>query len=161
MGTPNEILTAVYQKNLSVLQRASSSELNAADGDGRIPLIHAVLAEHAEPEIVRLLIERGSDINKADLGQQWTALHFAARERKAEIVHLLLEAGAKVDAMDVFGNTPLWRAVSQASPSLPVVQDLLAHGADPFKKNKTGVSPADIARSMGRTDLLALFEGKE
>jgi ankyrin repeat protein len=156
----DEILGAVYRRDVSALEHATPAEVNASDEDRRPPLMHAVLAEHADPLIVRLLIERGADVNVADKDQKWTALHFAARDQKEPIVRALLEAGAKVDPVDVFGNTPLWRAVSNASPNLDVVKELLAHGADPFKKSKSGVAPIDIARDMERSDLVALFEGR-
>jgi len=57
-------------------------------------------------ETVRLLVERGSDVNAA--GQfGWTALHAAAYQGLNEVIEYLAGKGAKLDAMDGFGQTPL------------------------------------------------------
>jgi ankyrin repeat protein len=156
----DDILDAVYRGDVSAIKQATIAEINAADDDRRSPLMHAILAEHADRSIVRLLIDCGADVNVADKDQKWTALHFAARDQKEPIVRVLLEAGAKVDPVDVFGNTPLWRAVSIASPDPNIVKDLLEHGADPYRKSNYGVAPIDIARERGLVEMVALLEGK-
>ena len=43
---------------------------------------------------------------------------------------MLLEAGAEVDVGDMYGRTPLWRAVSEDG-RVDKVKVLLAAGADP------------------------------
>jgi ankyrin repeat protein len=161
MNRLDEILGAVYRKDRSTLEKVSRQELNMADSDGRTPLMHAILAEDADPSIVQLLIAHGADVNRPDNGQKWAALHFAARDQNEAIVRELLEAGAQVDALDAFGNTPLWRSVMNSTAHLGAIQELLKHHADPHKKNSRGVSPADLARETGRSDILSLFEGKK
>jgi uncharacterized protein len=57
-------------------------------------------------ETVKLLVERGSDVNAA--GQfGWTALHAAAYQGLNDVIEFLAGKGAKLDAMDGFGQTPL------------------------------------------------------
>jgi ankyrin repeat protein len=158
MSEANDVLRAVYRKDVSALERSTREEVNARDEDGRTPLMHAVLAEDADAHVVRTLLERGADVSAAEPGQQWTALHFAARDQLEAIVQLLVDAGAAVDAVDVFGNTPLWRSVT-SSAKAEVARRLVAHGADPRRKNRYGVSPLDKAREIGRADLVALFGG--
>jgi ankyrin repeat protein len=158
MSKLKDILGAVYRKDFSALERLSPAEVNLRDQDGRTPLMHAVLADDADPAIVKLLIERGADVNLVDVDQKWSALHFAARDQKEAIVRALLEAGADVDKLNVFGNTPLWESVMFASPKLAVAKTLLEHGADPSKKNHDGLAPIDVA---ARPELVVLFEGKE
>ena len=120
--------------------------------------MHAVLAEDADPGIVKLLIERGADVNVAD-HEKWTALHFAGRDHKAPIVGVLLEAGAKADPVDSFGDTPLWRAVTK-NADIAIVKALVEHGADPYKRNNHDVAPIDMARTVGRDDIVALLEAR-
>lgn len=158
MSKLDDILHAVYRKDLAALRQLTPEDGNLRDQDGRTPLMHAVLAEDADPAIVKLLVERGADVNAADT-QKWTALHFAARDQKAPIVRVLLEAGAAVDPADGFGDTPLWRAVTKTA-NLDVIKALLEHGADPHKKNSSGVAPIDMARTVGRDELVALFDAK-
>jgi ankyrin repeat protein len=152
------ILRAVYRKDLAVLQRLDPSGVNCLDEDGRTPLMHAVLAAEPDPAIVRLLIERGADVNASEPDQHWTALHLAARDQHAIIVRVLLETGAAVDPIDVFGNTPLWRCVMTAASDLTALRCLIAYGADPSKKNNFGISPIDIARTANRADIVSAIE---
>jgi ankyrin repeat protein len=155
------IFDAITRRDLAALAGLDAAGANARDGDGFTPLMNAVLEDGTDPAIVRLLIERGADVNAAEPGQSWTALHFAARGQKEQIVRALLDAGATVDAVDVFGNTPLWRAtMAPPAPDLAVPRLLLGRGSDPNRKNNHGSTPLEIARRTGREGLVALFEGK-
>ena len=69
-------------------------------------------------------------VNKVD-GLGRTALHYAARLGHDDIVAALLAAGADVGARDAAGFTPLMRAVQGGDANAPVVERLLAAGADP------------------------------
>jgi ankyrin repeat protein len=158
MSQLEEILNAVYRKDRKRLEQLSAAALNLRDQDGRTPLMHAVLAEDADADTVKLLISQGADVNATDNDQKWTALHFAARDQKEDHVRVLLDAGASVDAVDVFGNTPLWRASSEQSPKLSVLKALVDHGANPFRKSNYGVAPIDIAHQKQRADIAELFE---
>jgi ankyrin repeat protein len=156
--TFDDIARAVYRKDLTAIRDLRPDEVNLTDADGRTPLIHAVLAEDAAPAVVKALIERGAKVDVADREQQWTALHFAARDQNEPIMRLLLERGAALDPADAFGNTPLWRSVMNTGESLAVPKLLLEHGADPNRKNRSGKSPLDVARDSGQEELVELFE---
>lgn len=155
-----DILNAVYRKDFSYLEKLSAAAVNLSDEDGRTPLMHAVLADDADPVVARLLIERGADVDAIDLEQKWSALHFAARDQKEALVNVLLEAGATVDAVNIFGNTPLWQSVMFTSPKIAVIRQLIEHGADPYRKNDYDVAPIDIARETGQTELVDFFENQ-
>lgn len=159
MDRLDEILNAISRRDLAALERLAPGNTDLTDPEGRNSLINAILEEDPDPAIVRWLIDHGSDINAHDAGQQWTALHFAARDQNAVLVRLLLQAGAEVDPVDIFGNTPLWRSVMNSTEDLAAIKELVAHGADPYKKNHHGMAPADIARKTGRADIVAIFEG--
>jgi ankyrin repeat protein len=152
----------VYRKDLRELDRLlhGGVDVNLTDDDGRSVLIHAVLAEDADLQTIAFLLNHGVDLNLPDR-EGWTALHFAARDCSVPIVEELLARGAEVDALDAFGNTPLWRAVmSRAQPAPDVVKALLAHGADPRRRNKRGNSPLDVATKAGLTGLLPFLLAK-
>jgi len=65
---------------------------------------------------------------------------------------LLLDAGADVDARDLMGNSPLFKAV-QIGASAAHLQGLLDAGADPARENEWDVTLAEIVKDSGRTDL--------
>jgi ankyrin repeat protein len=162
-----DVISAVYKHNEDALRECTAEEVNALDEDGRTALMHAVLDENASTVIVRTLISRGAALDVVDQGQRWTALHFAARDHKEGIVRELLASGASIDPVDVFGNTPLWRTVANSpgrqtthGETIAVIELLLSYGADPSKKNHTGMSPIDCARQTGDADILVVLEGR-
>ncbi len=161
MSKLNDILRATYRKDYEALEALlrNSNDANARDDDGRTPLMHAVLAEDADPAVLKFLIQHGANVNAAD-AQHWTALHFAAQDQKKDVAGTLLESGALVDPVDSFGNTPLWRAVMNFRGDPGTIEVLLRHGADPHKKNKTEVSPIELARTAGQAEIVNLLEGK-
>jgi ankyrin repeat protein len=147
----------VYRKDFDGLRQAVAhgENLNSLDGDGRTPLMHAVLATDADSAMIRFLVASGANSNAADAGQKWTALHFAARDQKLPIVQALPDVDSLVDAEDSIGNTPLWRCVMAAKPNPEIVRLLIANGADPRKKNRHGASPRAMAERAGKLELLA------
>jgi uncharacterized protein len=159
------LVDAIYRKNHFELKKLLDAgvDINQVDKDGRTPLMHAVLSENADAKMIAFLVEKGADLDSADKAQQWTALHFAARDQKAEIVEILVQGGARIDPADIFGNTPLWRCVMNATPDIRIVEYLIRMGADPSKKNKSEVSALDLARMMGKKELtdLLLSRSKE
>lgn len=159
MTISDALIRAVYRKDHSAIRSivAAGEDMNATDEDGRTPLMHAILAEDADTKTVGLLVELGADVNVHDGGQNWTSLHFAARDQQADIVLALIESGANVEPIDCFGNTPLWRCVMECQVDPAVVKILLEHGADPTRKNHHGASPLDIAVNTGDEELKTLL----
>jgi ankyrin repeat protein len=63
---------------------------------------------------VKLLLDKGADVNQADLAGV-TALHVAAQEGDLALIQMLVDRGAKMDRKDEYDKTPLdWTA---ATPS--------------------------------------------
>jgi len=69
----------------------------------------AAAASRGHLEIVKLLLDRGADIDAKSPNFGYTALWWAAWTGKTNVVQLLLERGANccVAARDLFGHTPL------------------------------------------------------
>jgi ankyrin repeat protein len=148
------LVGAVYREDFPKLEEllAGDSRTNVQDADGRTALMHAVLATPPSARVVKFLLDRGANPNVHDKGQRWTPLHFAARDGSAEIVSLLLSSGAEVDSIDIFGNTPLWRATFSAlgvSSCLDCAIILLKAGANPNAANNSGVAPRHLAEGPG------------
>ncbi len=105
-------------------------------------------AMRGDVEAVRVLIERGLDVN-APQGDGMTALHWAAERGSAEIARLLLDAGADPAAMTRNGAyTPLHLAARGGSAG--VVATLLERGASANTETSTGdATPLHLAASAG------------
>jgi cytohesin len=86
------------------------AELSPQNTDGQIPL-HRVsqrFPRYVGNDAVRLLLERGVDVNSQDNAQE-TPLHLACSASGPEIVQVLLDNGAEASARNADGQTPLHR----------------------------------------------------
>ena len=105
------------------------------------PLIYAAANGHVE--VVRVLLECGANVEKANAYQQ-TAIHGAAWYGYLEVCRLLLEWGAKLNPRDKWKATPLHDAARWGN--LSVVKLLVEKGADIKVKNGNGMTASDLAR---------------
>jgi hypothetical protein len=142
------LLTAIYRGEVATVRDAlaGGASPDAVEEDGFNPLFYAILADNppeVRVELVRLLVEAGTNVNHHDSDQRWTALAFAARDGYLDVCRILLAAGSIVDSTDSFGNTPLWRATFQRHND--VVALLVENGADRDLKNNHGISPRLLA----------------
>jgi len=104
----------------------SGADVNMKDRrGGATPLMNA--AAFGSIETMRLLIEKGADVNGKSAGNA-TALMWAATN--LEKVRLLLDKGADVNAVSELGHTPLILAAMSDRAS-GIVRLLLARKADP------------------------------
>ena len=65
-----------------------------------------IAAYNGQTSAVKLLVERGADIN-VDTNDGYTALIYAAFSGDAKIVQILVEAGADVNAINEYGANAL------------------------------------------------------
>ena len=124
------------------------------DEYGRTPL-HYAAAEAQLVEIIKL-IAAGADVNAQD-DNGWSPLHFSAQAVSPDCTAALLRAGADVSLQDLFGNTALWRAVFSSEADSSVIHLLLEAGANPIEKNKHGISPISLARTIANFDVAKYF----
>lgn len=137
------------------LMKSSDFDINMQDKDGNTLLLYAVL--DGKSDIAKLLIENGADCNIGDKSN-WTPLHHAAQNFNIELANILLESNANVNAKDEYGNTVLWRAAFASQGKGEMIKLLLAFGADPNIKNESGISPLDLANTIGNYDVKQFFE---
>ena len=156
---PNRITplhtVAAYNPNVSVTQALldAGSDVDAQTESGDTPLKQAV-AYNENPMVVRALLDAGANVNLAD-NYGTTPLHWAVESGHVDIVNMLLEAGADVIARESRGETPLHRAVAVTNNG-PIVELLLAAGANPKAQNEDGKLPSDVAVNDNYLDLLGL-----
>lgn len=135
--------------NKAVAALLASRRLNveARNANDESPLMMAAIKGNVEA--VKALIARDADVNKTG----WTPLHYAASAgspQHAVIISLLLENHAYIDAASPNGTTPLMMAAQYGSTE--ALQLLLDEGADPTLKNQLGLTAADFALRVSRTE---------
>jgi ankyrin repeat protein len=124
------------------------------DRMGRQRLHYAALEDDLSQ--AELLIQSGADLNAQD-SAGLTALHFAAQKGSIRVARLLLDRGANVNIEDEYGNAPLWTAVFNSRGDGAMIQLLRDHGADPTRPNKSGKTPAQLARMIGNFPVAQWF----
>ncbi|KAK4043934.1 ankyrin repeat-containing domain protein [Parachaetomium inaequale] len=110
----------------------------------RSPLVKA--AEQANKTVIKLLLERGVDLEDKDQSGR-TALSRAAEQGHKKIVKLLLQGGANVESEDRSGRTPLSWAAERGHKT--VVRLLLEKGADIESKDRRHWMPLIWAMENG------------
>jgi ankyrin repeat protein len=90
-----------------------------------------------------------------DLDSSETPLHWAAQHGLVGIAEGLLENGADIDAQDLFGRTPLHKAVRDAE----MVAFLIAQGADVNVTDVFGRTPLHQAVSYPESVVLLIDFG--
>jgi ankyrin repeat protein len=129
---------------------------NAQDDSGETPL-HFILGNRKSVEgalpLVRLLIERGADID-AKGGNYWdeTPLFAAVRDSFTPAVALLLDLGCDAAQKSRLGDTLLHLAAERYDAK--IVTMLLARGAKLEEKNRIGRTALHIAAHANRLEVV-------
>lgn len=101
--------------------------------------------------VARRLLEAGADANRTDI-YGGTPLMRAAREGRTEIVRLLVgRRDVAINAQDDQGETALHYAA--AAGEIESARLLLAHRADPSRRDAYGRTPAMLAAASGHAEL--------
>jgi hypothetical protein len=133
--------SAAHFENFEVVQKLIEydADIDVGDRDRWTPLSWASRGIHfKDGSVVRLLLERGADVNARADDDGFTPLHRASKYGVLEVVHLLLDHGADVEAISRDGRTPL-QVVGESSDREVVLVDqgrrdevtkfLVEHGA--------------------------------
>jgi ankyrin repeat protein len=142
---------------------------------GLTPLLFA--AREGCLDCARALVEAGANIDLPD-PKNVTPLYLAIDNFHFDLAKYLIEKGANVNKWDWWGRTPLYAAVdvntlphggrsdrlsTDATPSVEIIELLLAKGANPNVQLKLGVAPyrnigddrgCDTMLTIGATPLL-------
>jgi ankyrin repeat protein len=154
---------------------------NAPDHFGQTPMFVAV--RDGQTEIVRLLLDRGVDVNAPiERVHGRGPLYYAADRGHLDVVRELLDAGAQVNVLEGHGQTPLWVcALTLANEALnvkdkqawvseqnahptgrvAVAELLIQSGADVNLAPGDAYTPAHFLRGTGISRLIGLLAGKE
>lgn len=140
--------------NKSVKKLLKETGVDACDGYLRTALLWAAFYNNLA--LLDWLLANGAAINHQDRNG-YSALHFAAQEKRYDAARMLLEKGAVLDIPDKYGNTPLWTAIFNSKDDIQLVRLFIAHGANPDHLNAARKTPRQLARTFGEPELLALL----
>jgi len=119
-----------------------------------------VAARYGRLEIVKLLLDRGADINAGDkrgmTGSQQTPLYAALSANQFEVEKYLLEKGADVNSANSHGKTPLHLAATHRD--VRTVRLLLDHGANVLAQDSDKKIPFDLAADRNRKEIAELIK---
>lgn len=129
-----------FNKSAKGLLEKSFKSIYERDKRGRTVLHYAV-----DAKTVRLLVEKGANVNAADV-EGHTALHLAITEKRLEVVRELIKSGADVNAEE-YGNkcTPLHLACMVGEKE--IVEELVKAGAEIEQADKFGMTVIDYAKN--------------
>jgi ankyrin repeat protein len=136
------------------LLRGDPDMIHAWSPDGGTALHFACFFR--QPEIVKLLIRAGADVQIPARGfGNVTPLHSAVAGRNPDAVGFLLAAGAKPNVRQQGAYTPLHSAANNGDERSTRL--LLDHGADPTLQSDDGKTPADMANDHGHSGVAAML----
>lgn len=167
-GKYMSICAAAYTGTSYRVKEHLEAGVNINDrADGQSPLHFA--AEGAASEPIKLLIDRGADVNKKN-HEGNTPLHLVALKGKkkitnaqkqviSETINLLTTEGADVNSRNDKGNTPLHLAARTGH--IETNHLLIDDGADINAKNEQGDTPLHFAAQLGQKKTIALLIAKD
>ncbi|MGL9718545.1 MAG: ankyrin repeat domain-containing protein [Wolbachia sp.] len=125
------------------LVESSYENINKRDKSGSTVLHYAVGI--LDQKKVRLLIEKGADINAADAGK-YRPLHLAVMAQRVENIKELIRSGAEVNVEERGSKlTPLHLGCMIGEKK--IVEELVKAGASVEQKDKFGKTAIDHARN--------------
>nr|CAL36976.1 ankyrin domain protein PK2 [Wolbachia endosymbiont of Culex pipiens] len=98
-----------------------------------------------DAKTVRVLVEKGVNVNAADVGG-YTALHLAVTEKRLEIVRELIKSGAEVNAEE-YGNKCIPLHLACMVGEKEIVEELVKAGAEIEQADKFGMTGMDYAKN--------------
>ena len=152
------LMRSVIYKQYDIFQFLieNGANINAPDENGFYP-IHTVNKNNEDDRYIKTLLEHGANIHqKHQFGGQ--LIHLVAESGKVEnndFLEYLISKGADINAQGQVG-TPLHHAVF--SGNIGSVKKLIALGADPNIKNKSGRTPKEMALHLNKSNANQNFE---
>jgi ankyrin repeat protein len=140
---------------IQLLLSKDPNNLDAQDKQGKTPTPLIVSAMYGHNSTVKLLLDKGADINATYEGH--TALIEATLCDNRSTVELLLDRGANAEAKDKNGNTAL--KIATVNEFAGIVQLLLKRKADIEVVDNNGNTPLISAARRNLAEMVVLLVG--
>ncbi len=108
-----------------------------------------------QPKIAEYLVEQGADVNKENSDGVTPLMLSIMLSDDTELLKFLIKHKAKIEHIDLVGNTPLSGAVALGRKA--AVKVLLNNGADPNVATQKGYTPLIIAMMSSRVDIMQIL----
>ena len=173
--TPLHYAVAFYRKEIVELLLSHQANISAQNKDGYTPL-HLITQDiksnqkyfsenyiarevnnnniniNTKFSILKLIFDNNAKIDVTN-NDGYTALHFSAQQLHSNIIEFLLHKGADINKQAASdGRTPLMLAAKETD-SLPVIELLIANGADIGIVDKQGLQAHRIAINSGNQEV--------
>jgi ankyrin repeat protein/serine/threonine protein kinase len=153
------LIDSAKRGDRAAVQAALEAGVNPNGPSNQLTALHWAVAQRLvdgqtidpSPEITKLLIEAGADVNARDYLDQ-SPLEWAAKYASPEIVQMLIKAGADVNAESSYGT------VLMAGTQVEIAKLLIEAGADVNAGKYT--SPLATAAKCGNVELIRLLVEK-
>ena len=150
------LMKALHKRvDVSILRSliAHGANVNARSKNGNSALLEATGV--GDVRTILQLLEYGAEVNAS--GDHVSPLGCAVFYESLQTVEMLLAHGAKVDPVDVEGNTPLIFSIEYSSHP-KIVNVLIEHGADVNHRNNAGETALSLAKKQNYTKTIQLLE---
>lgn len=137
-----DMLDILVEGNVDVLDAfVEQYGINSINEDNRGVLTICIMEGRTDLAL-HLINETDINLNQTDRNG-YTPLHFAVQENNYCVVEALLQKNVAIDPVDKFGNTPLYKCVTE-KVNINITKVLLEHGANISLENSFGYSPMTV-----------------
>ncbi|KAJ3641463.1 hypothetical protein Zmor_027970 [Zophobas morio] len=141
---------AIYPITKMLLE--SGASINTLDKENKNVLHHVIDSQEDNGDVVKLLIEKGIDVNAQDRNGT-TALQLACRNGNYENTEMLLNFGASINTADNNNNNALHYALESSKDTRDVIKLLIAKGIDVNAQNKSGTPALHLPTKRGDDEI--------
>lgn len=133
---------------------AAGMDINSCCSKGVPMICHA--ARKASKKTMEWLLSNGADIDSVSKDRGYSAVMDAVWKSNDELVEMLVNQGANLNFISRDGQSVLVLAIGGSNPH--ICDLLLKHGADPYIKDKMGMSAFDYATLFKQQHLLEIIK---
>ncbi|XP_063923686.1 uncharacterized protein LOC135137861 [Zophobas morio] len=137
-------------KNTKMLLDSEAS-IYIVDEKGNNPLHYASKSTKSNPDIIKLLLEKGMDVDAQNVNGA-TALHIACGHSNYDVAKVLLDFGASIDTVDKHDKNALHYAAQFCPENRDVLKLLIQKGIDLNAQDQNGTTALQIACREGVYD---------